>query len=220
MSTTATASTVPALNLAAIAAALPGQWTAEPQESCANEWRGYLTRADGLRLFAVANDYSNRGKVKFSHNRPRYPMGTSGGTYVTLYGENGGQVSTPSIRCTLTKTPEQMAADIARRLIADAERVDKLAREQIEQRNNHNRQQMETLRAISAAAGFSDIPRDYHSNEARFSVNLNGPQPSDFSRGFGDANVNASTVDFKLSSIPAEKAVALVEWLRANVFAG
>lgn len=222
--TTATA-TLPALNLAAIAAALPGEWSFKPypHEYHTDETRGSIVRADGLEIYAIANGYGNKGKVKFCHHRPEHER-----RYLELWEDpanGGGKIASPSINCTLTKSPEQMAADITRRILAECERIDKIARAKIAERDEADNARMATLRAICKAAGFADVPRDRHSKEALFTVDVRGEfdrhAGDSLRNGWGDAEIHGGggSVDFKLHSIPAGKAVALVEWMRANVFA-
>ena len=225
MSTTTATTAEISIPFAAIAAALPGGWTVKPcpHECIQNEPRGSLVRADGLEIWAHANGYSNRGKVTFRHSRPEHER-----RYLELWEmpENGGgKIDSPSINCGLTKSGEQMAQDITRRMLAECERVEKIARAKIAERDESDNAQLNTLCAIRKAAGFKDpSPEAGHSGQPRFTVDIRGDidrRAGDTLRnGWGDAEINGGggSVDFKLYSIPAHKAVALVEWMRANVF--
>jgi hypothetical protein len=229
--TLASAGTLAAL-LPFIAAMLPGEWNAyrdpHAENNFSGEGRAELVRTDGLTLYAVTGGYSHKGKIHVAHSRPRSDA-VGGGGWVEIYEDRpnpyGGtcseKLAVPSINCADTKTAEQIAADITRRLLPEAEKQERMTREKIAMYEKANNLQLDTLKALCAAIGLSNIPLDHSRGGPRFSgVNLNS-KPGTFGsdKGYGDADVHAGKVDFKLSSIPTAKAVALVEWLRANVFA-
>lgn len=200
--TTATAPTV-SIPFAAIAAALPGEWAVKPYryEHFTEETRGYIVREDGLTIYAVANEYGNRGKVAFRHSRPT----GKDGRFVELW-EPGriGSIDSPSINCTLTKTGEQMAADIARRLLPEAERIEPLARAKVAEYENAENAQAETLRLLSEATG--------DKNPHRSSVYFKGPN------GNGSAEIRGGDcVCVEMRSLTRAQALALVEWIKGNV---
>jgi hypothetical protein len=205
-----TTATRAALNIAAIAAALPGEWTGTGDDNHAtDETRGGdLVRADGLALYAIANSYGNKGKVTFSHNRPKFKKGAP---WVDVYDATHNRIPAPSINCTLTKSPEQMASDIARRMLADCERVDRLAREKIAQYEAADNAQLETLKALSSALGLSDYPRQYKDTAPRFNLNFDG------ANGSGSMEIRGGDcVCVEMRSLTRAQALSLVEWAKVN----
>jgi hypothetical protein len=114
-----------------IAAHLPGQWEIAPAWNEDPESPFYLIRDDGLQLFLRLTDtYQYRGKGSASYSRPK----DSRGRYVSIY-DDGKTVLEPGIGFALTKTPEEIAKDITRRLIPEAERVHALALRAVESAN-------------------------------------------------------------------------------------
>lgn len=119
-----------------VAAHLPGKW------SILSAWPDdprspfYLHRADGLTLFLHLTDtYQSKGKGHASYQRPQGAKGER----LDLYAPNGGsRVEDPSIHFALTKTAEQIAKDITRRLLPEAHEVHALA-----------------LRAVDASAAYA-----------------------------------------------------------------
>lgn len=102
-----------------IIAHVPGDWTPRPisQESPDTEF--YVRRADGLRLFLrTAECYGSHGKGGATYSRPRGARGE----WIDLY-DGSQQVKDPRIAFALTKSPELIARDIARRLLPEAEAV-------------------------------------------------------------------------------------------------
>jgi len=108
-----------------VAAALPGAWAIEAAHADDPASPFYLVRADGLRLFVrFTEGWGSKGKGSASYARLRGPKGER----LHLYAPNGGgEVMDPSINFALTKTAEQVAADIARRLLPEAHEVHALA---------------------------------------------------------------------------------------------
>ena len=144
--------TPPALSLslaAAIAAALPGKWTAKPISEESTWSNFYLTRADGLQLFLAGSTggWAAKGRVLIQHSRPR-----KNGQHVDLW-ENHAQIDSPEITAAETKSAEKIAADIVSRLLPEAERVNALALASIARDNAAENAQNDTARAIAAAIG-------------------------------------------------------------------
>lgn len=102
-----------------VAALLPGTWSAAPAKHFTDRPDApfVLSRLDGLAIwFAPFRAYGREGKGAASYHRPVDKQGKRVGLY-----DAGNTVSDPSINYALTKTPEQIARDIARRLIPEAE---------------------------------------------------------------------------------------------------
>jgi hypothetical protein len=107
-----------------VAAALPGDWTIKPTDPASPASSFYLVRADGLKLFIrFTETWGSNGKGYASYQRP--PGARSERLY--LYDDNRNEVKDPSIKFALTKTAQQVAADVTRRLLPDAEQVHRLA---------------------------------------------------------------------------------------------
>jgi len=116
-----------------IAAHLPKEWEIAPAWPDDPKSPFYLTRDDGLQLFLRLTDtYREKDKGSASYSRPK----DSQGRYVSIY-DDGKSVREPSIGFALTKTPQEIAKDITRRLIPEAERVHVLALRAVESSNAH-----------------------------------------------------------------------------------
>lgn len=196
---------------AEIAAHLPGTWTAKAAHS---DSTAYLARADGLTLFLAAGGYRMEGQLEVSLNRPR-DTGANDSGWVYVY-EGGNRVDDPRIKAALTKTAEQLARDIERRLLPDAERVFALVSAQIARSNAHRATRGRVAQQLAAAIG-QTVPTMGERNKDRdpsFSFDA-----GEGGRGHGSAKVSGDTVAFSLYSIPAEKAVELARFLTEHTFA-
>lgn len=124
----------------AVASHLAGDWTVRPMPHCTDPSSPFLlARADGLTLFfSLRSAWNKPDKGLCSYYRPSGPDNAR----VSVY-ENGKQLPDPSIHFSVTKTPEQMAKDITRRLIPDAERVHALALRALESDIAHHHRKAE-----------------------------------------------------------------------------
>lgn len=180
----------------AIADALPGDWEAKPQSEEHPESGWYLQRADGLRLFLSPPGCHNRTAFGVSlSGRSR----KNGPQYVEVYDDKGQRVCHPSINVGATKEPAQMAKDIDRRLLADAERVHKLIEEKLAGEGEYERLKLEALREFCAAVKI-EMPTDYHSHAPRF-TDYAGKM--EFMVNTGDS------IDLKFRSLRRADAIAL-----------
>lgn len=224
MNTTATRPPSLLLALApAIAAALPGQWTARDAHAGQDYNRGdhyALTRADGLTLSLSANVYGHKGRIVVRHDAP---SGKDRRTPDVYPATGSGRVNVwPEITVADSKTPEQIAADIVRRLLTDAETARALVLAKIAANEACEDATAAAVRKVAKAAGQTADPYEGRASHDRDRIPPIRLNPSDnWDRGYGDATVNngGATVRIDLQSIPTDKALALVAWLRANVFA-
>ncbi len=199
-----------------VAAALPGSWKVAFQSpeyvgqiiSC-----GPLVRSDGLELYFRGGSYGQKGKLDISHVRPRSPNRA----YVDLY-EGNSRVASPEIGVSETKTGEQIAADIVRRLLPEAERVNALALAQIERENDAASRKLALLESVSRAAGLDSAPKMHNSEEPRYSFYVTD-RP-----GKGDREVLASvevrgsdSVHFTIDT-EGKQAEALIRFLRSPAY--
>lgn len=211
--------------LTQIAASLPAPggkaWSVKPYDSehvGQAESRGYLVRSDGLSLWVHAGGYGQKGRITFSLNRP-HDEGANDGGYVTIYRSgSAGRVADPSITAADTKDADQLAADIARRLLKDAEEVHALVMVQINAHAAHRAARLGTAQRIADALGLPMPEASHHNRDRDLSFSLNR-STDNWDRGYGDAKVSGDTVSFELRSIPADKAIEIAAWLRVNVFA-
>lgn len=105
---------------AAIAAHLGEDWSVEPLSDEYLDCNFYLQRADGLALFLeVPGHWSTKDKWAARACLPRHK-----GDYIEPRNENG-KIAILEAKISASKTPEQIAKDITRRVLPNAEEVTK-----------------------------------------------------------------------------------------------
>lgn len=154
---------------AAICAALnkpPGpKWTPRPLSQEYPDCAFYLTRADGLALYMnPPSKYDRPGAVPFHFalSAPR-----RNGTHVDAYtgtGKDWKRATSPTIGSAATKTPEQMARDITRRLLPLAEIHHAATLARIASLDAADNAQHQTAAAIADACGI-ELGTDYHTKK-------------------------------------------------------
>ena len=170
-------------NVPAIMAELPGTWTILP---AGNEW--YLTarRADGLELgFHTEWNQTTRARVSVhgAHEHVRY------------------NESRPAINVTVTRKASTVAADIMRRLMADAETfhatiVDRIAMaDAYENRISENREALEEAGGVALE---NDRPRIHIGNT------------------WGDVRVSRDSVTLELHDLTVDQAGAILALIRST----
>jgi hypothetical protein len=199
-----------------IALELPGNWTPKNREDIN---RAELVRADGLRLvFISGGGWAPSGKVHVTFSRPR----DAKNGHIDIYGDafNGGpinqRITDPSINVSLSKSAEQIANDIARRLMPESERIFALVNERINSANAYEiSRDALTQRVCDAIHGKNWVLSKYEQESRKLS--LGGVESGS---GYGDVRIDSGdSVTFSLSSIPADKAVELVQFLQSHTFA-
>lgn len=185
----------------AIAAALGEQWEAVPQSEeypdCG--WR-FIRAGDGLTLCSSPPSYSHRNAWRFSVSAPRHK-----GAYVEAYDGDRSRMACPGIGCADTKTPEQMAKDITRRLLPDAEKYWNAVVEQIRNMEEGENQQADSIRAVCAAMN-KPAANDYQTKQPSAGQSFDG----------GTFEVHhGGNVAFKLYSMEIGKAVKLAAAIKA-----
>jgi hypothetical protein len=206
---------------AEIAAALPGTWNARPVHPDATERNGnqYLTRSDGLQLFLAGSSggWAAKGRVRVQFNRPR-----NAGNYVRLYSEspNYGGVKDPEITAAETKAPAIIAADIARRLLPEAETVFAMANAQIERDTNAANAHEKTAGEIAAACG-REIEKDHHRGGTRKSFCLLNPKHGEEGGRYALASLDVRGGDSVRIEVDATRAqaLALIAFLKSPAYA-
>lgn len=138
MSTNSTDYTYARFSHSVAAAMVNEKWTASPAHGSASDigCPFILTRRDGLQLFfAPFAAYSRKGMGYASYNRPR----DAKGKHVEVYGTTiGARLTDPSIKFSLSKTAEQVARDIQRRLVPEAEKLHQEVLRRIESENAYH----------------------------------------------------------------------------------
>lgn len=184
----------------AIAAALPGEWEATPTSyehaNCA--WT--LRRADGVAIWFSGPCYNHKAAFQFSADLPRH-----NGSYVEAYRPGTyDKMPTPRINCGESKTPEQMAKDIARRMLADTEEITQVVRARIASMIAAADAREATLAAVCEAMGKPTPSKDTRYPEYRYKQSV----------PHGGAEISTGgTVSFTLYGVPKEQALKLAALL-------
>lgn len=211
-----TTNTAPALSTLApaIAAALSGyvslsvgyaaKWTAKPVSEDYRDANYYLTREDGLTLFFAGSRgrWAKPGRILLQHSRPR----SKNGKWVELW-ENHSQIAAPEITVADSKSPEAIAADIVRRLLPEAERIDGLARAQIARENNAEAAQNDAARAVAAAIG-AEIERGHDGK----------PRTSFYHRGASVKVNGGDSVTVEIHGATRAQALALLAFMESPAY--
>ncbi len=194
---------------------LPGDWVVTKAYSDdSNPERMHLTRSDGVRLYlSNSRNWGKNGKMSIMNSAP---VGKDGRNFIGVY-HNGNKVETThKIYVSESKSPAQIAKDIVKRLLTEAENIHKLTLVQIERNEQEANKKLDTIYRLNDILLSSEFKDDKRAN-----ISLHpGGGNWDYSKGYGNAVVNdgGETVEFELSSIPADKAVELTSWLKSNLF--
>ncbi len=190
-------------------------WVAKPAYSDRPDDAQSLIRADGLTLHLSGPSYSHKDKVEVRLNRPRNKKGE----YVTLYAEKGGgTISDPSICMGVTKTGDEMAKDIVRRLLPDAETVFALVKARIDIEDRAAANHLALIRSIASTLG--ETVEKGHNGEPRthFYVSSTASPHASLNQTLASIEVRyGGAVHFELD--PGEsKALALIAFLRSPAY--
>ncbi len=144
----------------AIAEALPGNWTVGPQSEEHPNCGWDLIREDGLTLYMHGPAYGHAESYSFGLHAPRH-----NGDWVEAYDETTRErLPNPSINCAVTKSKEQLAKDIVRRLLPDAENVHAAIMRRIHLLDRHAKAKDQAI-VVLAGAGGVPVPSTNYSNE-------------------------------------------------------
>lgn len=183
----------------ALAELLPGDWSVIPQSDEYVDCNWDLKRADGLKLYLSAPCYGHKEKWTIGLSTPRHE-----GRYVEAY-EKNQRVSLQSIGIGVSKTVQQMASDIVRRFLSEAERVHLLYVATIERVKEAKNAQQSSMEAVCKALKI-EVPRPGQSGSERLTGWFNGGTFEVFPGG---------NVSFSLSSVSPEKAAEIAFALRS-----
>jgi hypothetical protein len=188
-----------------VATYLPGSWNSNLIVATNS-----LIRSDGLTL-TVRDSYSQRGKLHISFSRPVNGSGCSPDIWAPL---NAGRIQNPSINVSNTKTAVQVAKDIVRRLLPEAERVFKLANEAINQADTEAARK-EALILHLAVVLNTKPDRHYQTNELTGKVTPYDELKEFEACGYGNFVVNSSSsISLKIDSMSAPVALDVARALR------
>lgn len=196
------------MNLQAIAGSLSritgNDWTVTKDRN-ENE---HLTREDGLQFWLRIGGYGNEGKAAIHLDRP---LGRDGRS-PSLWAKGGGQIGNPSINVSITKSPEQIAKDIVRRMLTESEEVFKLANEAIARDNAFLDGKVKTTFLMASLCG-TEPNRHYQSKELTFEVDpFKGAGVEKFKKnGYGKITVSSEdSVNIELTSVGVDTAALIV----------
>lgn len=195
--------------VADVIAHLPGSWDAEP---VGHEWADTnfeLIREDGLRLFFSGPNYSHKSKFRVSFSHPKHPV--DGRIIRDIYDRSEGgwkQFHPESANVAETKTGEQIAKDIVRRVLPSAEIAQRLCLEQIAKDTEARSARDTSLASVCEVIG-KPMPGEDR-REYRYNLHLDLPGSS-----YGSIVVNeGGSVLLELRSLPLETAVKVLQALR------
>lgn len=192
--------------LHSIAGHLPGKWMTREIDA----ERISIMRDDNLKLtFLIGRGWAKSGKIYVCFSRPRDKQNN----FIEVY-EGNTRLQDPSINVSASKSAEQIAADITRRLLPDAERVFALVNERIHAANTYEFKCNSLMQDLCDIVNGPNFVLSKHEIESK-QINLGGVSAG----GYGTAKISSDSVSFSLSSIPADKARELVAFLQSNTFA-
>jgi hypothetical protein len=145
---------------ASICAALPGDWSAKPQSDEHKDCGFYLVRSDALTLWLSPPAYHHKDAWGIAFSRPSWKREQVG---LWIKGE---RVANPSMNCSVKKSPEVMAKDIARRILPECERQFAECNAIIEAWKEQHRKRDAALDQVAAALGI-EVRRDKYTNEPK-----------------------------------------------------
>lgn len=208
-----------------VAKHLPGNWVVKPTHENNPEDRyppscPCLSREDGVRLCL---EQDHKGKLNISHFRP-FNSGP-GPAFVEVYSDvnPGEKVSATAILVSASKSAEQIAKDIIRRLLPDAERVTKLVLEKLSRNKQEEADRLDILHKLAEASGakvkyFQDYDREKgytpRLHEPHYDLSV-PPDTGKWSKGYGSIEVRSSTcIEIKLSSVKPDTALKIAAFLK------
>jgi len=198
------------MNLTAVASALSNLTACKWSVTKDRNDNEHLTREDGLQFWLRIGGYGNEGKAAIHFDRP---LGRDGRS-PTLWAKSPatGQIGNTSINVSLTKTPEQVAKDIVRRLLDESVEVFKLANESISSTNAYLDGKVKTTILMAALCG-TEPERHYQTKEMTFEVDpYKGAGVEKFKgQGYGKITVSGQdSVNIELTSVGFDTAAEIV----------
>lgn len=202
------------MNLQNICTLLPGQWNVNTSKNHKNK----IVRNDGLTIYFCYGDvfplYGLTGRIVIGFSRPH----DAKGQYLTLWADKGtGTIPDPRITVVDTKTDEQIAKEIVRRLLPDAEKVFALATTAI---NSHNKFETDKVWAANKIAFHcgTEPERHYQTKILTGKVDpYKGAKLAAFQEnGYGGFMISGkNSISLELNGMNIDLAVEIAEALRA-----
>lgn len=175
-------------------------------------WIGYITRqSDGLNLRFAFDEYGNKGKIAISGSSGDL----NGGRYVTAYNEMHQKVTYPSINVTMSKTTEQVAKDIKKRMLDECNRVHGYVLKKIKNDNQFLFDRDSATQRLAAEFGSKAKTVYNHPEQLTYEVDpyVNVEKFKQF--GYGEFKVNSATsVELKLNGLTLDVACKVAEALK------
>lgn len=195
--------------VADIIAALPGDWDAEPVGDEYEDTGFTLIREDGLKLWFSGPGWSHKGKFHVSFSAPRGIDGRSIGDIYEGTGSGWKQFRPESMNVSETKTGQQIAKDIVRRVLPSAEKAQALCLEKIAKESEAADAREVSLARICQVTGKPLPEKMERYPEYRYSMHLQ-LQGS----GYGSIKINAGgSVCIELRSLSPDHAEAVLKAL-------
>jgi hypothetical protein len=191
---------------------LPGEWSACGGDVAAN-LHSITRKSDQLTFGLRKNMYGYDSKTHIFYCRPE----DKNGERHTLWEKDdaNSKIADPSINVSNTKTAEQVAKDILRRLMAEAERVHKFA---LLANNESETFQLGKTALIHCLAEVlhTEPEHDYQSKELNGKVKPYSGVEEFKKHGYGTFTVTSSdSVDLELHSMSQEVALRVATAIRA-----
>lgn len=174
------------------------------------EWRRrQLSHEDGRRLTFYAEQNGKGTRIGVSGS---WPQTGSGSQLTPRYCLRDSEIADKTTEITVSgeKTPEQIARDVARRLLPDYSELFGKLRDVARQRDDHRAQVIATANRIADALGARRVDEDRLPGEVS-SLTIHPGKLNVY-----EVRVYGDSASVEISSLPVSQVLALVEWLKAN----
>ena len=191
------------------------QWTTDDGKYGPN---AILTRAGGLRIWISGPDWSGKDRHSIHWSSPH-------GQPCKFW--SGGVTHEPeTITVSAKKTPAQIAADIIRRTMPNAEKMQALLQEHIAREARRKSATADALEQLIEASGADPTATSTITGTSRpfvrgNTIHLGGDSARWDRTGYGTATVSENenpTVRIEINSMPAAVAVKLLDFMRREIF--
>lgn len=169
-----------------------------------------ITLPDGVQMFLRPGGYGNEGRIHASGSYPSYERVEHGREIVTpgdIY-EGGKRLESPSITVADTKTPEQIAKDIERRLLPDLRHVWLACKAHCDSNTARQAQRKATVERVAKATGGQP---NVHNESARVSY---GYEIGDAEYRGGYSDDNPEHFKVTLADVSEAKLVEIMRVIR------
>ena len=185
-----------------------------------NEWLSWsssdseIIRSDGLRFWIREGGYGNEGKIAIHFSRPRGRNGSTPTLWMMSPGTD--KIADPRICVSASKSDEQIAKDIVRRLMPESLRVFAMAKVAIEQENNYIDSKTQAIIDLAKVVG-CEPGRHYQTKEMTGEVDpyIGAGVTSFKEKGYGKFKVSsANSISLELHSMNYEMALKVAAALK------